>query len=204
MNHQNLTINHRLESWVYPNAAARNSALGFVAADVGRIAYQSDTGQYWRLTSITPTWQILQPTPTPVYASLQTPAASPVGTSVASPGVMMGLGIGHTLTPTASGKVFLAFSGSIGNGVAAKAVAGQIRYGTGAPPANGAPPSGTVAGGVFGAQGNFANETAPLSGSAVLTGLTPGVAYWFDLQLWTAPGGIGIVAGVGISAIEVP
>jgi hypothetical protein len=56
MRHQDLTLNHRLESWVYANAAARTGATGFVAGDVGRIAYQTDTGEYWRLTATTPTW----------------------------------------------------------------------------------------------------------------------------------------------------
>jgi hypothetical protein len=54
--HQDLTINHRIESWVYANAAARLSATGFVTEDIGRIAYQTDTGQYFRLTGTAPTW----------------------------------------------------------------------------------------------------------------------------------------------------
>jgi hypothetical protein len=57
MRHQDLTLNHRLESWVYPDAPSRTGATGFVSGDVGRIAYQTDTGEYWRLTATTPTWQ---------------------------------------------------------------------------------------------------------------------------------------------------
>jgi hypothetical protein len=57
--HSQSTANHILESWTYANAAARTGATGFVATDVGRIAYQSDNGSYWRLTATTPTWQYL-------------------------------------------------------------------------------------------------------------------------------------------------
>ena len=45
MRHQDLTINHRLESWVFANASARLAPGDYVIGDVGRIAYQSDTGE---------------------------------------------------------------------------------------------------------------------------------------------------------------
>lgn len=57
--HQDQTANHILESYVYANAAARTGATGFFTADIGRVAYQQDTGQYWRLTATTPAWQLL-------------------------------------------------------------------------------------------------------------------------------------------------
>ena len=59
MRHQDLVLNHILESWVYANATARTTAGGFVTGDIGRISYQTDTGQYWRLTATTPTWQLI-------------------------------------------------------------------------------------------------------------------------------------------------
>ncbi len=52
--HAQQTANHRLESWVYADATARAAATGFVTGDVGRVAYQSDTGSYWRLTDDDP------------------------------------------------------------------------------------------------------------------------------------------------------
>jgi hypothetical protein len=55
--HSDQTANHRIENWVYPDAATRTGATGFVAADVGKVAYQSDTGAYYRLTATSPTWQ---------------------------------------------------------------------------------------------------------------------------------------------------
>ncbi len=54
--HSALTKIHRLENWVYANAAARLAATGFVSGDVGKVAFQTDTSSYWRLTATTPTW----------------------------------------------------------------------------------------------------------------------------------------------------
>jgi hypothetical protein len=48
-----------LETWTYATAAARTGATGFVAGDIGKIAYQTDDGTYWRLMAVTPTWQPL-------------------------------------------------------------------------------------------------------------------------------------------------
>ena|SRR5215472_7854204 len=56
MRHQDLTANHLLESFTYANSTARMAATGFVAGDVGRIAYQQDQGAYYRLTATTPAW----------------------------------------------------------------------------------------------------------------------------------------------------
>jgi hypothetical protein len=47
--------------WTYANAAARTAATGFVAADVGKIAYQVDTQVYYTLTATTPTWSTVSP-----------------------------------------------------------------------------------------------------------------------------------------------
>jgi hypothetical protein len=47
--------------WEFPKAAARAAALppngiAYVTADIGKLAYQNDTGTYWRLLSRAPTW----------------------------------------------------------------------------------------------------------------------------------------------------
>ena len=56
-------------SYFYTNAAARTGATGFVAGDVGKIAYQDgNPGSYWRLTATTPTWAAYTP-PTPNVAA---------------------------------------------------------------------------------------------------------------------------------------
>lgn len=56
MLHSNSLKNHRIENFVYANAAARTGAAGLVSADIGKIAFQSDNKTYWRLTATTPTW----------------------------------------------------------------------------------------------------------------------------------------------------
>jgi hypothetical protein len=48
---------HPIENFSYADAAARTGAAGLVAGDVGKVAYQIDTGAYWRLTDDSPvTW----------------------------------------------------------------------------------------------------------------------------------------------------
>lgn len=42
--------------WTYADAAARTGATGFVATDLGQLAYQSDTQKYYRLQTTAPTW----------------------------------------------------------------------------------------------------------------------------------------------------
>jgi hypothetical protein len=48
-------------TWVYANAAARTAATGFAAADVGKVAYQTDTQTYYALTATTPAWTSVMP-----------------------------------------------------------------------------------------------------------------------------------------------
>jgi len=59
MNHGRVTRErgiHSVVSYVYADATERTGATGFTAADVGKIAYQTDTTTYWFLTATTPTW----------------------------------------------------------------------------------------------------------------------------------------------------
>jgi type II secretory pathway pseudopilin PulG len=42
--------------WTYANAADRTGATGFVASDLGQLAYQADMQTYWRLQGTAPTW----------------------------------------------------------------------------------------------------------------------------------------------------
>lgn len=56
MDHANVTNAHRPYTWAYPSASARTSATGFVTADLGKFARQTDDDSIWMLTAITPTW----------------------------------------------------------------------------------------------------------------------------------------------------
>ena len=204
MRHQDLTLNHRLESWVYANAAARLAATGFVAGDLARIAYQTDTGQYWRLTATTPTWALIGP-PNAVFAILQAGPLNPTVTSALAPGVMMGLGVGRTITPTSTGKILVTISGTILNSIAGKIPTCQMQYGTGTPPTNGASgATGTPIGGQAALTGNTPSNASPFSLTALITAAPLGVAHWFDLALWTNAGGTSAVVQVSVTAVEIP
>lgn len=56
--HSAQTRNHIAENFVFANATDRAAATGYTLAsgDVGKLAYQSDTGTYWRLLTTAPTW----------------------------------------------------------------------------------------------------------------------------------------------------
>lgn len=51
-----LGARHPVHNWTYATLAARLAATGFVAADVGKLALQTNDYSYWQLTAITPTW----------------------------------------------------------------------------------------------------------------------------------------------------
>jgi hypothetical protein len=60
--HKSLTYadGHVVHAYVYANATARLAATGFVAADVGKVAQQTDTNGYYVLTDESPiTWVLL-------------------------------------------------------------------------------------------------------------------------------------------------
>jgi hypothetical protein len=58
-----------------------------------------------------------------------------------------------------------------------------VRYGTGAPPVNGAAPTGTVVGQTVAATSAVASQVLPYSAGGIVTGLTPGVTYWVDFAM---------------------
>jgi hypothetical protein len=197
MRHQDLTINHRMESWVFANAAARNTAGTYVSGDIGRISYQTDTKQYWRLMSTTPTWSNVSAGTT----TLQTTAVDPTGTANTT-GVMSGLA--GIITPVASGKIFVTICGTMSNNNGAGGCAVVIRYGTGTAPANGVALTGTPLGGVAIRTAMTASTTVPFSLNAVITGLTPGTAYWLDLHQQAIGAGAASLSNVAVCAFELP
>jgi hypothetical protein len=97
-------------------------------------------------------------------------------------------------------------AGTIVNTIANEIPTCQIRYGTGTPPAFGASGNtGTLLGGYAGLTGNIVNNSSPFSLSGVVTGAALGVPIWFDLQLWNlSAGGAAYVAGVSVTAVELP
>jgi hypothetical protein len=111
------------------------------------------------------------------------PLASAQGTPSSNPNVVGAVtkmfGIGGNITPTFSGKVLaMIVTGGI-KGAASFASQAQMRYGSGAIPFNGSPAAGTAIGTTMITQ----NDGSLLGATfcAVITGLTIGTRYWFDL-----------------------
>jgi|SRR5215471_18165911 len=56
-----------IERFTFADAAARTGATGLFNQDIGKIAYQTDTGIYYRLTSLSPlTWAVVAPAATKI------------------------------------------------------------------------------------------------------------------------------------------
>jgi hypothetical protein len=139
-----------------------------------------------------------------VVSQLPVPAAatsipSNPGSTNSTTKVMMGLAC--AVTPNRSGKVLLMVSGDMQNTVAGDGVEYQIRYGTGAAPANGAALAGTAAGAgpVNIPPGGFA---VPFTAQAAVAGLTVATAYWFDLGVAAFTGGFASVSNLTCTAFE--
>lgn len=115
---------------------------------------------------------------------LQAGRLTPAGTT--GTGAMMGLGGTATLTPLYSSRALISFTGYVTNGTAGLATI-KLYNGTGAFPANGAAPTGSQVGGVLQSTISAAGST-PFTFLGVVTGLSPGTAYWFDLALGSGAG----------------
>jgi hypothetical protein len=134
-------------------------------------------------------------------ATLQASPANPSSTTSAT-AVMMGLGSTCTITPVYSTRVRLSFQGRTVNSLSTQATYIQARYGTGAAPANGAAATGTTIGssvGSWAAANNAENTFGGIGG--IITGLTAGVAVWFDLSSFVSTG-TGSLTNVSCTAME--
>jgi parallel beta-helix repeat protein len=124
----------------------------------------------------------------PGAASVSYSPANPTATASTSL-VMMGLGTTCTYTPKGSGSVMVTACGFWNTATASATGTFSARYGTGTAPANGAAVSGTRWGtGTTDSGINSARSIsapAPFSLTQVITGLTAGTAYWFDLTTST-------------------
>jgi len=118
--------------------------------------------------------------------------------------VMGGAGGTCKITPASGTRVHVVFEGAAQNNTANDAVSFQLRFGTGTAPTAGAAVTGTAVGSVHSAGGGVsnANVSFPASISGVITGLTPGTAYWFDLALHAIVGGTASVFGLDCEGFE--
>ena len=100
--HSLQTENHKIENYTYPDAAGRTGATGFTADDLGKIAYQTDNGTYWRLTATTPTWAQVGGSGTVTSVTASAPLTSSGG---AAPNIAFSNQSAHTamMGPTSGG-----------------------------------------------------------------------------------------------------
>jgi hypothetical protein len=194
MRHQDLTLNHRVESWVYVNAAARTGATGFVPGDVGRIADQQSDKTYWRLDSVPPGWIAIGGAPEYYAATVSTTRALTNTTQKM-------MGIPGTITPNYSGRILISFDGGVFADTAAVTMDVYLRYGTGTKPAFLAAVSGTAFPFDTGTGGpTAANLFVPCSNSGIITSSVLGVPIWMDLSA-SVSAGTGQITAV-INAVE--
>jgi hypothetical protein len=136
------------------------------------------------------------------------PGAAPLYLTPANPTnltstnyTMFGLGSTLKITPLKSGKVKFSisfFPSAVG--IASAMNNYKLAYGSGAAPINGAAATGTVVGGVYTGGGAVAaaSTPAPIVREIIVTGLTPGTQYWFDIQGQKASG----YTSMGMATIE--
>jgi hypothetical protein len=142
-------------------------------------------------------------------ATLQHYPTNPTGVTSTTP-AMMGLGKDQAgsgaspcaITPVYSGRLLVIVTTNFTNSGTA-ATQGRLYYGTGTAPSNGASATGTTASALASSYLAVANATETVSISSIITGLSPGTAYWLDLALNSSVGtDTAAVQNVSCSAME--
>lgn len=113
------------------------------------------------------------------------------------------MGLAGSITPNNAGTVLIIVSGTISNSKNANKSLVQLYTGTGTAPANGVAITGTARGTQQTSSIPAAAGEEPFCVTALVTGLTPGTAYWIDLAVASsATSGTASVSNVTISAME--
>jgi len=133
---------------------------------------------------------------------MQASPTNPTGTTSTASPVMMGLGATCTITPAYSTRIHVDFSGSISNSSTGNGGTVQVRIGSGTAPVNGFSLSGNGAFALLNSTSSTASAFTPWATGGVITGLTPGTAYWIDLAVKVIGGGTEIITGLYCSAFE--
>jgi hypothetical protein len=131
-------------------------------------------------------------------------SAANAGTTSTAAYVMLGLGSTWGFTPIQYTSARVTINGQLVNTTTGDGINVIIAFGTGTPPANGAAATGTTVGvnTIFTDLTGLTTNGAPFSKHAIITGLTPGTFYWFDLQFKAVTGGTASVLNVEFSAQE--
>jgi hypothetical protein len=118
---------------------------------------------------------------------------------------MMGLGSTIGFTPTRTGKIMIILSGDGDNATNSRGANVQMRYGTGAAPANGAALTGTTVGTLIRMFNRDAGEIFPFTLNGIVSGLSVGTAIWVDISLASVGAGTNTarVRDIMVSIIEI-
>lgn len=142
-------------------------------------------------------------------ATLQAAPSNPTGNATTLTPKLSGMGSTCFITPNFSGRVLLQFSGSLSNTTAGDQAQAQAWWGSGTAPANGTATTGTCGTTLCAAVGTIVNGLiqtgtgqVPFANGGVITGLTPGTAYWFDEAVVPINGGTASIKFPACSAME--
>ncbi|MEM3844811.1 MAG: hypothetical protein QXU98_03820 [Candidatus Parvarchaeota archaeon] len=111
-------------------------------------------------------------------------------------------GLGVTYTPSTTGRILIIVTGQVGNTNANEGANIQLAYGTGTSPTNGSQATGTVLGNSYAVMSGINNQYFPFTFTYVLTGLTIGTRYWFDLQANVIGSGNVMIQSVTVLIVE--
>jgi len=132
-------------------------------------------------------------------ATAQSSPGDPTGSASAT-GLMMGLA--GAITPATTGRILFMITGDVGNTNNGATATIQLYEGTGTAPVNGAAITGSASGGAQKFITAAAAQKVPFGVVALVTGLTLGTAYWFDVSL-AASAGTSTIKDVSVTAFEI-
>lgn len=130
---------------------------------------------------------------------VQANPADPSGTTNAS-GLMQGLA--GSIKIQGSGRILILVSGTVFNAGIGQGANLQIRFGTGAAPANAGALAGTAIGGLVKYISATIAEKGPFAVQAATAGLVVGTTYWVDLSLAATTAGTATLSDISLTIVE--
>jgi hypothetical protein len=177
--------------------AFKKATVGTLASAGSVSSIAGNTGAFTLSTGITNSTNNIQ-----LALNNATLSATPTNPTATSAGpVMCGLGGVCHLTPVYSTRILLTFTMTVANSAATGSILVLMKFGTGTAPLNGVAVTGTSVGTTQSFQSINANAGGSISTTGIITGLTPGTAYWFDLTQ-QAGGGTATLTSITCTAME--
>jgi hypothetical protein len=133
-------------------------------------------------------------------ATLQANPSSPAGTT-SSTGAMMGMGSTCKITLVYGTRVRFEIQGYVSNNTSGDTTTAKLYFGTGLAPVNSVAFTGTQIGNSAQGTSGVSNSATPINMSGLVTGLSVGTAYWFDIDL-LVNGGTGSFNTPSCNAME--